>query len=188
MNLSSPIHDFNNVFNEYYDCFILFALGYVKETQIAEDFVSEAFTAFWENRDQLLPNTNPQAYILTIIKNKCLNHLQHVQIRQRAEKELNKHAEWLLSVSINTLEACDPDFIFSDEIKQIVNSALDKLPKKTRQIFILNRYQGLTYKEIAEKMNLSVKTIEFHISKALCRLRFSLKDFLALSPFLLYFF
>ena len=91
-------------------------------------------------------------------------------------------------MSINTLEACDPDFIFSDEIKQIVNSALDKLPKKTRQIFILNRYQGLTYKEIAEKMNLSVKTIEFHISKALCRLRFSLKDFLALSPFLLYFF
>ncbi len=86
MNSFSNLQNFNNLFNEYNERFIRFAIGYVKEKQIAEDFVSEAFTAFWENRGQLLPNTKPQAYILTAIKNKCLNHLQHIQVRQRAEK------------------------------------------------------------------------------------------------------
>lgn len=188
MNSFSDIQSFNRLFNEYYGRFIRFALGYVKEKQIAEDFVSEAFETYWENRENLLPGTKPQAYILTVIKNKCLNHLQHVQIRQRAEKEINNHAEWRLTLSINTLHACDPDFIFSEEIQQIVDATLKKLPQKTRQIFVLNRYQGLSYKDIAEKMGLSTKTIEFHVSKALNQLRFSLRDFIYLFPLLLYFY
>ena len=108
-------------------------------------------------------------------------------MRQRAEKEINAHAEWLLSTRINTLQACDPDFIFSDEIQKIVESTLNKLPQKTRQVFILNRYQGLSYKDIANQMDLSTKAIEFHISKALAQLRFSLKDFIHLLLFLFYF-
>ncbi|MGI6573052.1 MAG: RNA polymerase sigma-70 factor [Fermentimonas sp.] len=184
MNSFSDLQSFNNLFNEYHERFIRFALSYVKEKHIAEDFVSEAFIAFWENREQLLSNTKPQAYILTVIKNKCLNHLQHVQVRQRAEKELNDHAEWVLSTRISTLQACDPEFIFSNEIQQIIESTLNKLPKKTRQIFLLNRYQGLSYKDIAEQMDLSIKTIEFHISKALSRLRFSLKDYILFLPLL----
>ncbi|MDO5523673.1 MAG: RNA polymerase sigma-70 factor [Bacteroidia bacterium] len=185
---SSSLQNFNKLFNEYYNRFIRFALGYVKEREIAEDFVSEAFTTYWENRENLLPDTKAQAYILTIVKNKCLNHLRHIQVRHRVEKEINQHAEWLLSTSINTLEACDPDFIFSDEIQQIVNSTLNKLPGKTRRVFMLSRYQGLSHRDIADEMNLSTKTVEFHISKALNQLRLSLKDFLILSPLLLYFY
>ncbi len=188
MDSFSDLHSFNNLFNEYHEPFIRFALSYVKEKHIAEDYVMEAFIAFWENREQLLSNTRPQAYILTIIKNKCLNHLQHVLVRQRAEKELSDHAEWVLSTRINALQACDPDFIFSDEIHQIIESTLNKLPEKTRQIFLLNRYQGLSYKDIAEQMDLSVKTIEFHISKALSKLRFSLKDYILFLPLLFYFY
>ena len=187
MNSFSAIQNFNNLFNEYYDRFIRFAWGYVKEKQVAEDFVSEAFTTYWENKENLLPDTQPQAYILSIIKNKCINYLQHLQVRQRAEKEINDHAEWLLSTRINTLQACDPDFIFSDEIQKIVESTLSQLPQKTRQIFMLNRYQGLSYKDIANQMDLSTKAIEFHISKALAQLRFSLKDFIHLLLFLFYF-
>lgn len=185
---SSSLQNFNKLYNEYYDRFIRFALGYVKEAQIAEDFVSEAFTVYWENRDNLLSDSKPQAYILTVVRNKCLNHLQHLQIRHRVEKEINEHAEWLLSTSINTLEACNPDFIFSHEIQQIVNSTLNKLPGKTRRVFMLSRYQGLSHRDIADEMNLSTKTVQFHISKALNQLRLSLKDFLILSPLLLYFY
>ena len=188
MNSFSTIQNFNKLFNEYYERFIRFAIGYVKDRVVAEDFVSEAFTAYWENKENLLPDTKPEAYILTIIKNKCINYLQHIQVRLRAEKEMSEHASWLLSVNINTLKACDPNFIFSVEIQQIVDSTLEKLPGKTRQIFVLNRYQGLSYKDIAQQMNLSIKTIEFHISKALGELRFSLKDFICLSPFLFYFY
>lgn len=180
MDSFSEIKHFNTLFNEYYRRFILFATGYVKEVEIAEDFVSEAFTTYWENRENLLPNTNPQAYILAIIKNKCLNYLQHQQVHFRVTAELQEHAEWLRQTKISTLEACDPDFLFSEEIQEIIDNTLKKLPQKTRQIFSLSRQQGLTYKEIAEKTHLNQKTIEFHISKALNKLRLLLKDYLCI--------
>jgi RNA polymerase sigma-70 factor (ECF subfamily) len=187
MDSFSSVHYFNKLFNDYYDRFVRFASGYVRERQVAEDFVSEAFTVYWENRKNLSPDSNPPAYILSVVKNRCLNHLQHIQVRQRAEKEINEHTEWLLSIKINSLQACDPDFIFSDEIEKIVASTLESLPQKTRQVFMLNRYQGLSYRDIASQMDLSIKAIEFHISKALSQLRFSLRDFIYLLLFLLYF-
>ncbi|MDR2816711.1 MAG: RNA polymerase sigma-70 factor [Proteiniphilum sp.] len=185
MERYSDIQAFNQLFNEYYSRFVRFAEGYVKEIPVAEDFASEAFTNYWENRERLSMETNPPAYILTIIKNKCLNHLQHQQIRQRVTEELRNHSEWALQTKISTLEACNPDFLFSEEIERIISTALNKLPVKTRQIFILNRFQGFSYKEVAEKMNLSLKAIEFHISKALSQLRLSLKDFLVILFFIL---
>ncbi len=175
------IKGFNALFNEYYKRFIHFAMGYVKDQQVAEDFTSEAFTVYWEKINELPLDTNPPAYILTTIKNKCLNYLNHLQIQQRVTTELKDHSEWVLKTKISTLEACDPSFLFSDEIQQIIDETLNKLPKKTRQIFILSRNHGLTYKEIAEKTNLSQKSIEFHISKALQLLRYSLRDFATIS-------
>jgi RNA polymerase sigma-70 factor (ECF subfamily) len=186
MNSFTDIQSFNQLFNEYYERFIRFAQGYVKERETAEDFVSEAFSLFWEYRENLLSDTKPQAYILTIVKNKCLNHLQHLQVKQRTENILYEHESWRLSLSINTLQACDPEFLFSEEIRRIMKETLQSLPGKTRQIFLLSRYEGLSYKEIADKMNLSTKSVEFHISKALNQLRFSLKDFICLLPFLFY--
>jgi len=186
MNQFSDIQYFNTLFNEYYRRYIHFALGYVREVETAEDFVSEAFTAYWENRENLLPNTNPPAYVLTIVRNKCLNYLKHQQIHQRVADELRDHTEWLLQIRIATLEACDPDHLFSEEIQEIIDNTLKKLPLKTRQIFSLSREQGLTYKEIAEETHLNQKTIEFHVSKALSLLRLSLKDFMTIGIFFLF--
>ncbi len=187
MNSYKDIQNFNALFNEYYQRFIRFAVGYLKDEQMAEDFVSEAFTIYWKNKANLQQGTNPPAYILTIIKNKCLNHIKHLQIRQRVTDELRDHSEWVLQTKISTLEACDPDFIFSQELQTIINNTLDKLPKKTQLIFSLSRNHGFTYREIAEKTKLSQKAVEFHISKALNQLRISLKDFIALSAFLFLF-
>jgi RNA polymerase sigma-70 factor (ECF subfamily) len=187
MSSFSDIQNFNRLFNEYYERFIRFALSYVKEQQIAEDFVTEAFTSYWEKRHQLSCDSKPPAYILTTIKNKCLNYLQNQKVQLRVKEELRDHYEWVLNTRINTLGACDPDFLFSDEIQRIIESTLKELPQKTRQIFVLSRFEGLSYKEIAEKMNLSTKSIEFHISKALGRLRLSLVDFICISLFLFYF-
>ena len=76
MNLNSDINNFNKLYNEYNDRFIRFAFGYVRDIAVSEDFVSEAFVLYWENIRKLEPDTNPPAYILTIIKNKCLNYLK----------------------------------------------------------------------------------------------------------------
>lgn len=178
MSSASDIRNFNNLFNEYYSRFVRFAMGYLKNQPVAEDFVSEAFTLYWENRENLLPDTNAPAYILTIVKNKCINHLHHEKIRLKAEREMTDQAEWVLNTRLATLEACDPEYLFSDEMREIVRKTLDKLPLKTRRIFILNRYHGFPYKDIAQKMSLSPKTVEYHISKALKCLRISLRDFI----------
>ena len=87
-------------------------------------------------------------------------------------------------LKITTLEACDPEELFSSEAQRLIDETLESLPEKTRTIFIMSRYENKTHKEIAEHLGLSTKSIEFHISKALGVLRKRLKDYL---PFFLIF-
>ena len=178
MHNSPDIVNFNKLFNDYYEQFVYFAMGYVKEEEKAQDFVSDAFAAYWEVLDTLPPETNAPGYILTIVKNKCLNYLQHKKVKLKADQEINEQAQWALSIRINTLEACNPDKIFSQEILQIIENTLQRLPERTSKIFKMSRFDNLSHKEIAEKLNLSTKSIEYHISKTLGELRIHLKDFL----------
>lgn len=180
MSTLSQLKEFNKLFNEYNERFIRFACGYVKERLVAEDIVSEAFMTYWENRQKLKPDTNPPAYILTVIKNRCLNYLQRERTRLRVTEELKNHENWVLQTKINTLEACDPDFLFLEELQTIVDATLQQLPFNTRRVFVLSRNHNMSYKEIARTINLSEKSVEFHISKALSTLRVSLKEFLSL--------
>ena len=89
---------------------------------------------------------------------------------------------------ISSLEACEPETLFSNEVQELVNQALAKLPEKSRHIFIMSRYEGKKYQTIASETNLSVKSVEFHISKALDLLRKELKDYLPCLLFVLDFF
>lgn len=174
---------FSKLFSDCQDRFIHFANTYVCDRMVAEDIVMYAFTYYWENRDRLQNHTNPQAYMLTTIKNRCLNYLRDVQNYQFISEKIKKHAEWKQSVKIATLEACDPEELFSKEVYERINLALDKLSEKNRKIFVKCRFEEKTYREVAEEMNLSVKGVEYHLNKAAESLRKSLKD---LQPILLW--
>jgi RNA polymerase sigma-70 factor (ECF subfamily) len=89
-----------------------------------------------------------------------------------------------LSFRISALEEFIPDDIFSEEITNIFRKALSQLPEQTRKVFIMSRFQDKSNKNIAEELNISVKGVEYHISKALRSLKISLKDYL---PLLLFF-
>ena len=89
---------------------------------------------------------------------------------------------------ISSLEACEPETLFSNEVQELVNQALAKLPEKSRHIFIMSRYEEKNYQTIAKETTLSVKSIEFHISKALNLLRKELKDYLPCLLFVVDFF
>ena len=121
----------------------------------------------------------------TVIKHKCQNHLQQQQIHKDIEENIQSHAEWELSTRIATLEACNPNELFNAEAMEIVNRTLAKLPARTREIFIMSRMKNMSHKEIAAKLDITTKGVEFHISKALKELRISLKDYL---PVFLYLF
>lgn len=135
--------------------------------------------ALWENRERWEEGSNLNALMLTIIKNKSLNHLEHLQIRLRAEEDINSHSQRELDLRISTLKACEPDQIFNTEIQHIVHKALQEMPEQSRKIFILSRYQNLPNKKIAEQLDISIKTVEANITKALRILRLELKDYLA---------
>ncbi len=178
MHEFTDIKHFNSIFEKYHKKFVVFAYGYTRDWDISEDFVSEAFTIYWEKRLELNSNTNPPAYLLTIIKNKCLNHLQQKKIREKANQHLSELNEWKLSTQIATLEACDPTLIFSKEIESIIDKTIKKLPEKTQTVFIMSRFEHLSHKEIAEKLRISTKAVEFHIAKMTNVLRKTLKDYL----------
>ncbi|MDR0429757.1 MAG: RNA polymerase sigma-70 factor [Tannerellaceae bacterium] len=169
---------FNQLFADYQGRFIRFAHSYVRDVAVAEDFAMEAFMHYWENRHSFKQESNVPAYILTIIKNKCLNYLQHIQVREQAAGRIKDQAAWELQTRISTLEACNPTELFSAEAMEIVQNTLEAMPVRTREIFMMSRYQNKSYKEIATQLNLTEKGVEFHISKALKLLRHHLKDYL----------
>lgn len=134
--------------------------------------------SLWEYRKQWDEERSLHALLLTIIKNKALNYLEYIQTRMRVEEDINAHRQRELNFRIATLKDCEPDKIFSTEIQHIVHKALKKMPKQSRDVFMLSRYNHLSNKKIAEQLNISLKTVEFHITKALRILRLELRDYL----------
>lgn len=146
----------------------------------AEDIYMEAIIQYWEKRKELPADTNIPGYLLTSVKNKALNHLRHLTIRTDAEDQLYDHRQRELNFRISSLESCDPSDLFTIEVEEIIRKTLDELPEQTRTIFFKSRYENMTNREIAAELDLSIKTIEFHISKALKLFRSRLKDYLPL--------
>ena len=159
---------FSRFFQENQEKFLTFAYSYLRDKAEAEDVLMESMIALWENRDRWEEGSNLHALLLTIIKNKSLNLLEHKQIRLRAEEDIDSHSRRELDLRISTLKACEPEQIFNTEIQHIVHKALEQMPQ-----------QNLPNKQIAEQLNISLKTVEAHITKALRILRLELKDYLA---------
>lgn len=180
MENRSEIHAFNRLFTDYKSRFVRFAHTYVSDAMTAEDIAIESLMYYWENRARLAPGSNVPAYILTVIKHKCLNYLQRLRTQEEIVTYLKDCETWELNLRIATLEACNPERLFSDEVQQLVEKALATLPAQTRDIFIRSRYHNQSHKEIAEALGISTKSVEFHITKALKVLRVVLKDYFPL--------
>lgn len=186
MGGSEDIKELSRLLESYKGRFISFANSYVQEFSVAEDFTMEAFMDYWEMREMLQPDSNVPAYILTLIKHKCLNHLKRKQLQEDVSQRLRTVAEWELNLQISSLEVCEPTELFTTEIKEIVNRTLQQLPEQTRRVFLMSRFENKTRKEIADELNMTSKGVEYHISKALAALRVNLKDYYTILPFLFY--
>lgn len=168
---------FGKLYIDYRLRFIRFAQTYLSSASLAEDMVMESLAYYWEHRKELKSDENIPAYLLTVIKHKCLNHLREERLHSERNSLLSDVALWELDFKINTLSSCDPYELYSSEVQEIVNRTLSRLPSKTKQIFLMNRYENISYPEIAKRLDLNQKTIEYHISKALKELRIALKDY-----------
>jgi RNA polymerase sigma-70 factor (ECF subfamily) len=176
--------NFGSFYSTYYKRFFRYAYHYLNNPQMAEDITHDAILYYWENKDKIPPDTDVLGYILLTIKNKCLNYLKHLQIEANYEKQNAGLSEWEVNARIMTLEDEHYSDIFIHEIMEIVSKSLAKLPRQTRDIFLLHRIKFKSRKEIASELGVSIQKIDYHINKANDHLYKDLKDYL---PIVLFF-
>lgn len=169
---------FAELFEQYREPFTRFADSFVRDRVVSENLFVDALIDYWQRRDRLPEDTNAAAYLLTSVKNRALNHLRRQRIRENAEGELHRRACRELDFRIASLEDFTTQSLFTDEIREIVRRTLDEMPERSRRIFCMSRFENCRNAEIAERLNISVKTVEFHIGKVLKVLRVRLKDYL----------
>ncbi len=159
---------FQVLFRKYYQAMCHFANQFVTNHEMAEEIVQEMFVKLWEKRAILNIETSVKHYLFRSVRNHCLNQIQHEKIKKQYASKVLESA----SQEINP----DDYFLEVGLVKKIEQS-IDSLPPKRREIFRLSREQGMKYKEIAEALDISVKTVEAQMGLALKHLREELKDF-----------
>ncbi len=158
---------FETLFHRYYPSLCLLARQYVDDDEKAEEVVQDIFVKIWSKRKELSIETSFKQYLLRSVKNQCINQLQHLKIRQ-------KHAQ---KVKDDSKENNGTTFFIEFGLAEKIEASIDSLPEKRKEIFKLSREDGLKYREIAEQLGISVKTVEAQMGLALKQLREMLKDY-----------
>lgn len=157
---------FEQLFRKYHEQVYYFALRYMKTKEDAEEVVQEIFIRIWENRKSIDPAQSFGNYLFTICRNFMFNQ-NRKKINEQAYIEYVKN--YLLQINFKT----EDDIVFSD-LLQWLNKQIEMLPPQQKQIYRLSRNENMTHKQIADKMHISVKTVETHIRLALKTIRKSL--------------
>ena len=160
---------FEKLFYRFYPGMFSYAAGLLRKEEVAEEVVQDVFYNIWKNRESLWISTSWQGYLYRSVYNNAMMYLR-------------KHRRELLTDDSYALEQGpgpgDPlEEMQYREAEDLVNRTVEQFPARTREIFRLNRQEGLTYREIAGKLSISVKTVEAHMGKALKALRNSLEKY-----------
>lgn len=161
---------FEMIFKTYYEPLCNYAFTFIFDRDEAEEIVQATFLNFWEKREAIAIETSLKAYLYRAIRNSCLNAIKHTNIKR-------KHADETMFVSDSSHEAVSQSVIAA-ELDQKIGDALLLLPEQCRLVFKMSRFEDLKYAEIAEQLNISVKTVENQIGKALRIMREELKEYL----------
>lgn len=157
---------FEQIVREYWPRMFKFALIYTQNNETSQELVQDTFLVLWNNRAILKDNTNLITYLMVVLRNKCLNLLEQARIRQLYIEEIDDETIYQRA-NLYVLQDEASQIVESEDLHKAIERALSKLPEKTREIFMLSRYDGLKNQQIAETKNISQKTVEYHISKAL---------------------
>jgi RNA polymerase sigma-70 factor (ECF subfamily) len=153
---------FDALFRAWYAPLVRIAEGIVRERAIAEEVVQDVLLEVWRRRAQLGGEDSPRAYLIRAARNRALNHLRHLRVQQKSAPYVGGRSEDAPEGTSRLVEA---------ELDAAVRVAVAELPPRCREVFELSRVHGLSYAEIARSLEISVKTVEAQMGKALRTLR-----------------
>mgnify|MGYP000063973670 FL=1 len=164
---------FKQLYEEFYAPFVLYAKRFIDDKETREDIVSDVFTSLWDKIDSFdFQSDTALGYIKMCVKNSCLNFLKHQEYEWSYAENIQKKAP---------LYETETDSVYTlDELYRMLYETLNKLPENYRTVFMKSFFEGKTHAEIAEEMNLSVKSINRYKQKTMELLRNELKDYLPL--------
>lgn len=170
--VAGDITAFEMIFRTYYQPLCNYAYTFLQDKENAEEIVQSTFLSVWEKRETLSIRAGVKPYLYAMVRNACLNVIKHEKIKQ-------KHAVEELAVGVHSYDSVSHTLAGS-ELELKIQQAMEQLPEQCRLVFKLSRFEELKYAEIADQLNISVKTVENHMGKALKIMREQLKDYLPL--------
>ncbi len=160
---------FESLFKSHFSYLCNFAKQYVEDADTAQDICQKVFINLWEKRQSLDASKSIKSYLFTSVRNRCLNHI-------RDQKKFRSQVLDLDCAGFDIVE--QDDHFAEEELAKKIEQALNGLPEKCRKVFEMSRFQEMKYREIAEELSVSQKTVEAHMSKAMKHLRKALGDYL----------
>lgn len=170
---------FEEVFKTYFKNLHAYACTILKDEADAEEAVQQVFFKLWERAEHLSFSGSVAAYLYRAVHNQCLNQLKHQQVK--ANHQLH------VAYSMKNESVNGPAKMISKELEQKIREALNELPEQCRTVFQLSRFEEMKYREIADQLDISIKTVENQMGKALKQLRLKLVDFLTLLFLIIHF-
>ena len=161
---------YKQLFIKYYSPLCEYASQYISDDD-SEELVQELMLFLWETRENLVIETSLKSYLFISTKHRCLNAIRKNQYHERIHNQIYEKIK-------DQFE--DPDYYFVNELTENIQKAIENQPETYRETFAMSRFGEKTNVQIAEKLGISVKTVEYRISQALKILRFKLKDYLPL--------
>lgn len=156
------------LFRKYYKDLCIIANRYIKDQNHSEDLVQELIFDIWKKRETLVINSSLGSYLRKSVVNRSLNHIRSRKVVFEPDDEIQN----LTKLSDDNIQAN----IETEELEKYIDACIDELPEKCRLVFIMSRFDQLSYKEIGQKLDISTKTVENQISKALKHLRLRLES------------
>ena len=170
---------FEILFKKHYAVLCAYTYGFVADYSLCEDIVQEVFFKLWTDKQKINIDTSVKSYLYSAARNTALNYIKHQKVKRQYEKVNNNES--------NYTEQSQEAQLIGKELNAKIQSAINNLPTERRRIFLMSRMDELKYKEIAEKLGISIKTVENQMGKALAALRKDLSGEFPLVLFSLFF-
>ena len=168
--------EFEKIYNRFFNFFYQVASQFLRQEEDAKGVAQEAFIRLWENNVYMQSEKEIKNYLFIVVRNRCLNLLREKRNRLR---ETSAPDYFVVSINYRLLNETGEDILLYRELSEKIQAAISRLTPQCREIFTMSRFEDMSNKKIAQKLNISVKAVEANMTRALKKLREELSSYLS---------